>query len=100
MISPNSGVHPIKLDKTDPSVSAVYEKLLREKLMEECTELNEAAMSGSRDNVVEEAADVVQVVEAILSHHQLTWNDLQLVKANKQQERGGFEDCLVLPTPS
>ncbi|MWV41819.1 nucleoside triphosphate pyrophosphohydrolase [Natrialba sp. INN-245] len=66
-----------------------YTDRLAAKLREESREF---ADSGE----FEELADVLEVVYAILDHRERTLEDLEAVRREKQSERGGFADGIVL----
>jgi len=66
-----------------------YQTLLKEKLMEECREYLE-----SED--VEELADILEVVEALVENSEVAWVKLMEMKIKKARERGGFLERIVL----
>ena len=66
-----------------------YEEYLLEKLREEVAEYAE-----SRDP--EELADVLEVVRAIREFEGLSARELEGLRAEKADERGGFADRIVL----
>ncbi|WP_368505208.1 phosphoribosyl-ATP pyrophosphohydrolase [Alkalihalophilus sp. As8PL] len=70
-----------------------YDQQLREKLKEEMNELLEAT---SRKDVVEEMADLLEVVYALGSIHGVQPDEIQQVRMRKQSERGGFSDRIFL----
>lgn len=75
----------------------VYEKvspaeipaLLEKKLMKEWAEYLES-------HALEELADVVEVIQAILYHHGVSWRFLESLRLAKKEERGGFEGGIYL----
>ena len=69
------------------------EKLLEEKLGEETEELLTAHTTESK---LEEAADVFEVLLAILAMHGFTYKDLLSKAEAKRNERGSFIKCYVL----
>ena len=81
----------------DPEVhvadGAEYEQRLREKLVEEAEEFAE---SGDP----EELADVLEVVRAIREHRDLDREELERLRAEKADERGGFAEGCVLESVS
>jgi predicted house-cleaning noncanonical NTP pyrophosphatase (MazG superfamily) len=82
----------IKLGKSPVCYEAdhdEYRMLLREKLQEETQEFLEA---GS----LEELADVLEVIEAIIHAYQIDRDQLDEVQATKRHERGGFKNRIVL----
>jgi len=68
---------------------AEYERKLKEKLREEVEEFDK---SGS----LEELADIVEVLEAILAHHGWSWEELHALKQKKAEERGKFQKRIIL----
>lgn len=66
-----------------------YEIELLEKLREEAIEFKNAKS-------VEELADLLEVVDAVIALYGWTHEDIQTMKAHKKQERGGFEKHLIL----
>ena len=66
-----------------------YERRLREKLTEEVREYRE-------DGDPEELADVLEVLHALRELAGLTESELATLRAEKANERGRFEDRIVL----
>lgn len=66
---------------------------LRDKLQEETAEYLDAT---SDQASLEELADVVSVIEALLSLHGADWTTLMKVKATKDKARGGFTRGIFL----
>lgn len=66
-----------------------YLKLLDEKLGEELAEYQES-------NSLEELADLLEVIEAVVAARSCSWEQLQAVKEEKKAARGGFEKKLLL----
>ncbi len=66
-----------------------YLVLLDEKLTEELAEYQESKS-------LEELADLLEVMEAVVTARGYTWDELLAVKAEKKAARGGFEDKLLL----
>ncbi len=66
-----------------------YGRLLKEKLVEEVHEYLEA------ENL-EELADVLEVLEAIMKHKNFIQSELEDVKESKKEKRGGFEKKLLM----
>lgn len=69
--------------------SEVYKKYLDEKLGEELQEYLEA-------DSVDELADLVEVVFAILKYKGIDMNDFEDLRKNKAVERGAFDKRLLL----
>ena len=66
-----------------------YWQKLKEKLQEEVDEF----MS---DESIEEIADILEVVAAILDFKRFDKEELQMVKTKKADERGKFKDKIIL----
>ena len=71
------------LDKED------YLRMLDEKLQEELLEYQE-----SHD--MEELADMLEVIRAVISAHGCTWEDVEKIRLSKKEKRGGFEKRILL----
>ena len=70
-----------------------YRTALKEKLREEVAELTAA---DTADRVIEEAADVLEVLTAIVAVHGATLDSIVDVARRKRAERGGFDMRLWL----
>ncbi|MFC4540775.1 hypothetical protein ACFO5R_02385 [Halosolutus amylolyticus] len=83
----------IKANDERPAIhtadDAEYAERLAAKLTEEAAEFEE-----SRD--LEELADVLEVIRAILDDRERTMADLETRRREKRAERGGFDDRIVL----
>ena len=66
---------------------------LLEKLVEEAAEVCDA---NDLQNLTEELADVLQVVETIRKHNNITKKELEMVKSKKQHTRGAFNKGLFI----
>lgn len=66
-----------------------YWQKLKEKLQEEVNEFMEA------ENI-EEMADILEVVDAILDYKKFDKEELEKVKNKKANERGKFKDKIIL----
>ena len=64
-------------------------ELLNEKLSEEVAEYQE-------NPSLEELADILEIMRAIVALRGETWEELESVRAEKAEKRGGFEERLVL----
>ena len=69
-----------------------YTDELRKKLLEEVKEL----LNAHGDAIVEEMADVYEVLEHLLAVYQIEEEDLLIVKAKKAQIKGKFKKRLFL----
>ncbi|MGI0483281.1 acyl-CoA dehydrogenase family protein [Geminocystis sp. CENA526] len=69
-----------------------YKQALKDKLIEESQEVFQADES----NLMEEIADVYEVIEALISVYNLDKKEIQKVKENKAQVKGKFQKKLLL----
>jgi predicted house-cleaning noncanonical NTP pyrophosphatase (MazG superfamily) len=69
-----------------------YEKMLFAKLQEEVQE----CLSANQSEIVEELADVVEVVYGLLKQKGVTLEEFERIRLRKKGERGGFDDRLFL----
>jgi len=70
-----------------------YWDKLKLKLQEEVDEVLE---DGTDDEVKEELADVLEVINAICKFKKVDKEELELLRVKKVEERGGFEDKIIL----
>lgn len=63
------------------------------KTVEEAVELSDAS---TPDHILEETADVLEVMEARLALHNLTLEQVRDVQAQKRQKRGGFTKRILM----
>ena len=75
--------------RTEVLTDEDYLLLLDEKLGEELSEYQESC-------ALEELADLLEVMEAVVAARGYTWQQLQAVKEEKKAARGGFQDKLLL----
>jgi predicted house-cleaning noncanonical NTP pyrophosphatase (MazG superfamily) len=68
---------------------AEYWQKLKEKLLEETNEFIEA-------ETIEEMADILEVIDAIFICKKLDRQELENVKAKKAEERGRFNEKIIL----
>jgi predicted house-cleaning noncanonical NTP pyrophosphatase (MazG superfamily) len=66
-----------------------YWQKLKEKLQEEINEFSEAES-------IEEMADVLEVIDAIIDYKKFNKEELQKVKDKKADDRGKFRDKIIL----
>lgn len=64
------------------------------KIHEETEEIEEVMMD--RAKIVEELADLQEIIDTILKYHNITNEDLNAAKNAKREKRGGFEKRLYL----
>jgi len=72
---------------------AEYNKQLRLKILEEAQEVASAA---SREDLISELADVVEVIQAMCSVNNVSWDDIVAAQDKKRSERGGFEGRMFI----
>lgn len=68
---------------------AEYAQKLKEKLLEEVREFQDA-------ETVDELADILEVLDAIIDFKKFDRGEVQRVKAKKAEERGAFKERIVL----
>lgn len=66
-----------------------YWEKLKEKLREEVEEFRQ-------DENIEELADVLEVIEAIVAYKGFAKEDVEKAKAKKAEERGAFKERIIL----
>jgi predicted house-cleaning noncanonical NTP pyrophosphatase (MazG superfamily) len=66
-----------------------YWQKLKEKLLEEINEFKE-------DESLEEFADLLEVIDAMIDYKKFDRNELKNVRAKKAGERGKFKDKIIL----
>ncbi len=60
------------------------------KLAEEVTELNSAIVKGDKENVCEELADVLEVLDTIAVMHKISFDQMEYTRLQKYYKKGGF----------
>ncbi|MFA6391153.1 MAG: nucleoside triphosphate pyrophosphohydrolase [Patescibacteria group bacterium] len=70
-----------------------YRTMLREKFVEEAKELIAA---DGKDEIINELADLLELVEAVQDLEQISPDDVADKKNMKKEERGGFENRIKL----
>ena len=80
-----AGKEPITSVLTDEE----YIKMLDKKLNEECAEYQ-------ADKNIEELADMLEVIIAITKARGYSLNELERIRAEKADKRGGFEQKILL----
>lgn len=71
------------------ATDAEYWSKLKEKLLEEVSEFNQAEST-------EELADILEVIEAIIEYKKFDQNIIAQLKANKAEKNGKFKDKIIL----
>ena len=69
---------------------------LKDKLLEETEEMFEVYMADDTTKYVEEIADIIEVLNAMLYHRGHTLDEVEKIRAIKKEKRGGFETGLFL----
>jgi len=70
-----------------------FAEALRHKLIEEGHELFHA---DTRGEIINESADLLELLDAILKHHGIDWDEVFSRKAAKREEAGAFSKQLML----
>lgn len=87
----------IKKDNAIPKISILddeqFSSALKEKLIEEAKELQEAK---TQEEILNELSDVLELVESIATNNKLTISEVEKQKLAKKEKRGGFENKLFL----
>ncbi len=60
------------------------------------TKLNEELLEYQESKSLEELADLLEVIHAIVIARGYSWNDLNALRQAKLKERGGFEKRILL----
>lgn len=71
-------------------------EVLKDKLIEEAKEVFEAYGETDKAHLKEEIADVIEVIDAILYHNNLSLAEVLSLRDAKKERRGGFEKGLFL----
>ena len=89
--------HIIKKDhrecETEILSDTEFKKALKDKLIEEATELREA---DSKDEIIEELADIYEVLETILMQEIIDKRIIDKKRIHKNMNKGAFEDKILL----
>lgn len=70
-----------------------FDQQLRRKLLEECQEVDTAH---SKKELIEELADVLEVVDALCALHEVSRAAVQEVQRTKRNDKGGFDQRLFI----
>ncbi|MFS0559530.1 nucleoside triphosphate pyrophosphohydrolase [Terribacillus sp. 179-K 1B1 HS] len=82
-----------KVPKTTVLDQIRYVEALKVKLLEEADEIHKAE---EQNEIVEEAADMLEVLYALLDAKGISLEDIERVREQKREERGGFEEKVFL----
>ncbi len=69
---------------------------LKDKLLEESQEVFEAYDKEDKTQLKEELADVIEVIDAILYHNNISLPEVLAIRDAKKEKKGGFEKGLYL----
>lgn len=69
---------------------------LKDKLLEESQEVFEAYDKEDKTQLKEELADVIEVIDAILYHNNISLDEVLSIRDTKKEKRGGFEKGVYL----
>lgn len=69
---------------------------LKDKLLEEAQEVFEAYNKDDKTHLKEEIADVIEVIDAILYHNDISLQEVLAIRDAKKEKKGGFEKGLYL----
>jgi superfamily II DNA or RNA helicase/HKD family nuclease/predicted house-cleaning noncanonical NTP pyrophosphatase (MazG superfamily) len=69
------------------------------KVLEEAWECHEAAWAGNTSGLVEELADIEEVLERLMALHGISREQVEAVRRGKRAERGGFAQNWLLANP-
>lgn len=69
---------------------------LKDKLLEEANEVFEAYGNEDKTALKEEIADVIEVIDAILFHNDISLAEVLAIRDKKKEKKGGFEKGLYL----
>lgn len=69
---------------------------LKDKLQEETHELLEVYDQKDTTKLKEEIADVIEVLDAMLYHNNISFDEVLAIRDAKKAKRGGFEEGLYL----
>lgn len=70
-----------------------FDKALKEKMLEESLEVKNAK---TREEILCELADVMEVMKSIAKNNKITFNDIEKTRKEKLAKRGGFQKRLFL----
>lgn len=89
------------VNKQNPKIKIVkndseYIEALHNKLLEEVNEFIEASSTNKEIESIQEIADVLEVIDAICEHKKYNHDLIRSSKLKKKQERGGFENRILL----
>lgn len=80
--------------KTRVLEDAEFKQELLKKIVEESNEVLEAG--NNREELVKEIGDVLEVIDAIVDAFELDKNEVEKVRLERKEKRGGFENRIFL----
>jgi len=72
---------------------------LSQKIQEEALEVQDAMYNGTAEQLTEELADVLEVLETICLWRGIRWDSVQLAQNFKREKKGGFDKFVVMQLP-
>ena len=88
----------IRADGENPKIKILqdeeYKKELLKKLVEEAAEA--AAAGGSKKELMKEIGDIEEVIGAIINGYGLDKSEIEKLRAERKQSRGGFDKKIFL----
>lgn len=82
-----------KFSSTGSLDNPAFTDALRLKILEEAHELFHA---DTRDKIINESADLLELMDTILKQHGIQWDEVFSRQTEKRQEAGGFDKKLML----
>jgi|13_taG_2_1085334.scaffolds.fasta_scaffold00468_2 predicted house-cleaning noncanonical NTP pyrophosphatase (MazG superfamily) len=79
--------------ESDPKLITQY---IAAKVLEEAQELSEAILSGNKEHITEEAADLYEVLYKVLSYVDKRFYTVASTMLDKRKLKGGFDDNWIL----
>lgn len=70
-----------------------YYTELNKKLFEEC---DEVVTAHDKNHLTEELADLLEVIISIAKHREINFEDIEKIRINKKEKRGGFDSKILL----
>jgi predicted house-cleaning noncanonical NTP pyrophosphatase (MazG superfamily) len=70
-----------------------YIKYLQQKSYEE---LDEYCAAGTKEDAVEELADLLEIIHSLAHHHGSSIEEVEKVREKKAEKRGGFKERILL----
>ncbi len=87
----------IRSNKALPKVSLLsveqFRVALKEKMLEEAKEL---LLAKTEEEVLDELADILQLLESIATNYKIKFSELKKRKNKKKETRGGFDKMIFL----